>query len=218
MAPRKKKEVAIIPPQQPVETLVSWDQAIKRGKECLVRASDIQWELGELADRIEPKYGDETLKKFAEELTVSPLTLRNYRAVFRAFPQKNLRRFNSFGVCAVFASQEDRLKLVAKRTWTVTEANKFIKARKEKLLEKANNERGPDTVEEEDEQTENPEERWQRSLSNYTGDILAMTSLWKKQFGDWRKFKVPSDLMKLALQAEEIWSELVHELREKTDG
>jgi hypothetical protein len=204
--------VSIKPGQAIARPKIPWAEAVKRGRECVARASDIQWELGELANNIEPKYGEETLERLAAELDVNPGTLKNYRTVFRAFPGKEPRGSNSFKVCDVFTSQEDRLKLVARRKWTVAEATKYVKKRREKQLEKEESEREPDEPEDEE---DTPETKWQRSLSNHAGDAIAMISLWKKLFGDWRKFKVPSDLVTLATRAAEEWNELAGDLAER---
>ena len=56
-------------------------------------------------------------------------------------------------------------------------------------------------------------ERWQRSLSAFAGDAIAMEAYWTKTFGsDWRYFVVPSDLKTLAKQASEAWATLLTHL------
>jgi ParB-like chromosome segregation protein Spo0J len=45
------------------------------------------------------------------------------------------------------------------------------------------------------------EEQWQRNLSNMAGEAIALPLYWMREFGDWEKFKVTSDLVTLAKQA-----------------
>lgn len=45
------------------------------------------------------------------------------------------------------------------------------------------------------------EQQWQRSASNFLGDLLAMQAYWRREFGPWEKFKIPSTLATLAEQA-----------------
>jgi hypothetical protein len=56
------------------------------------------------------------------------------------------------------------------------------------------------------------EERWQRSLSNLAGDAIALRAFWRKEFGDWEKFKAPSDLITLAKQAADEWAAIASQL------
>lgn len=63
---------------------------------------------------------------------------------------------------------------------------------------------------------ETPEEFWQRSLSNLASDAISMRAFWTRQFGEWKKFKVPSDLVTLAEQAAEAWATLARQLKPKT--
>ena len=63
-----------------------------------------------------------------------------------------------------------------------------------------------------------PEDCWQRSLSTLAGDAIAMRALWSKQFGDWEKFKVTADLVTLAEQAAEAWTELASTMQQTRTG
>jgi hypothetical protein len=55
-------------------------------------------------------------------------------------------------------------------------------------------------------------ECWQRSLSNLAGDAISMRAFWTKEFGQWERFDRPSDLVTLARQAAEAWTELADDL------
>jgi hypothetical protein len=69
---------------------IKFDIAVKEGKQImtLVRTKQDQWRLGELADRIEPKYGDQTLQKFAGAINCEYVLLKDYRTTFQAWPEK----------------------------------------------------------------------------------------------------------------------------------
>jgi hypothetical protein len=56
------------------------------------------------------------------------------------------------------------------------------------------------------------EERWRNSLAAHAGEAIAMRARWKREFGAWQKFKVPSDLVTLAQQAAKEWGELAAHL------
>jgi hypothetical protein len=54
-----------------------------------------------------------------------------------------------------------------------------------------------------------PEKDWQWSLSILAEDIISLSARWTDTFGDWRKFEVPSDLLKLATKAVVVLSQIV---------
>ena len=56
----------------------------------LASVSKNLWRLAELAAKLEPKYGEQTLAKFAEEIGLSYKTIENYRRVYRRFGQSQL--------------------------------------------------------------------------------------------------------------------------------
>jgi hypothetical protein len=75
----------------PTDT-IPYDHAVREGQEIVLEieaAERGQLRLGELADRLEPKYGNRTLAKFAAEIGVrSKCTLDRYRTVYRAWAGK----------------------------------------------------------------------------------------------------------------------------------
>jgi hypothetical protein len=56
------------------------------------------------------------------------------------------------------------------------------------------------------------EEQWQRNLSNMAGEAIALPLYWMREFGDWEKFKVTSDLVTLAKQAAAAWKAIADTL------
>ena len=70
---------------------IPFDDAVSEGKEIVAQievAERGQLRLGELADRLEPRYKDRTLAKFAAEIGVAKCTLDRYRTVYRAWAEK----------------------------------------------------------------------------------------------------------------------------------
>jgi hypothetical protein len=60
------------------------------------------------------------------------------------------------------------------------------------------------------------EERWQTSCANFASYAATMRAYWKRQFGDWQKFEIPSALVMLANEAAETWAQLARELKERS--
>src|SRR5262245_42978698 len=66
---------------------IFYDDAVEEAKKILKQFDSGQMRLGELADKIEPKYGEHTLERFAADIGVAPCTLERYRSVYRAWPE-----------------------------------------------------------------------------------------------------------------------------------
>lgn len=62
---------------------------------------------------------------------------------------------------------------------------------------------------------ETPQDHWQLSLSNLAGDAASMEAFWTRQFGDWKKFEVTSELVTLAEQAAKTWTQLASALTKR---
>lgn len=77
-------------------------------------AAASMWKLGELASRVEKKYGESTLKKYATDIGMNYTTLRNARLTCLAWPNENDRP-RSFSIAQDLAAQPDRAKIIARR-------------------------------------------------------------------------------------------------------
>jgi hypothetical protein len=64
---------------------VNYDKAVTEAKIILKRADDGWWRLGELARKVEPRYGDRTVAKFAEAIGFAACTLKRYLSVYAAW-------------------------------------------------------------------------------------------------------------------------------------
>jgi hypothetical protein len=82
--------------------VIPYDDALPKGKVLVAKLDEldakkreldgqevhVQLELGELVDRLEPKYGDRTLAKYAKEIGKAKCTLERYRDVYRDWKGK----------------------------------------------------------------------------------------------------------------------------------
>lgn len=103
---------------------MEYEEAVKQGRE----AARSQWTLGDLALTIETEYGEGTLQQFADDIGVEYRTLDDYRRVAAAYEIPERSGNLPWSVHQIFASQEDRAKLVRRR-WTAKVAREEIQAR-----------------------------------------------------------------------------------------
>jgi hypothetical protein len=94
---------------------IDYDAAVREAKSILKQFSTGQMRLGELADKVQPKYGEQTLKRFAGEIGIAPCTLARYRSVYRAWadeiPAPGLDSL-SYSVARELVPHPDRAKLI----------------------------------------------------------------------------------------------------------
>src|SRR5262245_55893640 len=64
---------------------IPYDEVVAEYKEIIKNQRRDQMRQGELADKVELKYGDRTLAKLAKDLGVSRCTLERQRSVYRAW-------------------------------------------------------------------------------------------------------------------------------------
>src|SRR5262245_52841077 len=70
------------------------DKAIAKGKRLaptLKSGDAAEMGLGELSDRLQPKYGDKTLERFAEAIGLPVARLNRCRSVYRAYRDKDIK-------------------------------------------------------------------------------------------------------------------------------
>jgi hypothetical protein len=116
MRDQKRKQVAVNT-SAPTDT-IPYDKAVREGKEIVLEieaAERGQLRLGELADKLEPKYNDRTLAKFAAEIGVAKCTLERYRTVYRAWEGKLAPGPNlvSYAVLRELATHPDREQIIS---------------------------------------------------------------------------------------------------------
>jgi hypothetical protein len=59
------------------------------------------------------------------------------------------------------------------------------------------------------------EQRWQYSLANLAGDILARPAYWAKHFPDWETFSVPSHIKTLVREAAAEFASLAQKIADR---
>jgi hypothetical protein len=105
--------------------VISYDDAVARVKES---DQKYQWILGEIASKLEPKYGENTLERFAEEIGRNYNTLRNYMTTYRAWKDE-LDRPRFFSVAqelAILPSEKKKEVLQEKPDITFNEARELV--------------------------------------------------------------------------------------------
>lgn len=194
--------------------IVPYDEAVAEAKKIMSDISMRQWKLGDLAKRIEPKYGEQTLTKFAKDIGLSPKTIYRYINVLEAWPEMSRPRDFSFSTACELATLPNKEAIVAGNpNITATQARKLREEIRKDQQEEKEEEIFP--YQEPCTDCNTAEEQWQRSASNLFGDILSMQAYWEHLFGaDWYKYKVPSSLIKLATDAKKELTKMVAVLME----
>lgn len=97
----------------------AWEDLTSAGRE-LAQASDRnRWALGDLASRVEKRYGDDVFGKFAAEINMRQKTLRDYERVYTFYGEKPAYADNlSWSHCREAA----RLKEISAALWALGKA------------------------------------------------------------------------------------------------
>lgn len=74
----------------------SWEELVSSGIEARELKDQSQWKLGELADRVETKYGSNSIGVFATSIGVNKNSLLRYRDVYRKFKDREINPAVSF--------------------------------------------------------------------------------------------------------------------------
>jgi hypothetical protein len=70
---------------------IPYDDAVEKGRTIVSSMKNMQFELGQIADQLEPKYREETLKRYAEEIGIDYGTLKSYRTTHKAWKDAPVR-------------------------------------------------------------------------------------------------------------------------------
>jgi hypothetical protein len=96
--------------------------------------SRTSWVKGDIAASLETRYGEGRLQEFAHDVDEEYATVKEYRRVARAYPQKARRLAISWSAHQTLASQDDRVQLLAAHEWTVAQARVLVESRKHAAL------------------------------------------------------------------------------------
>jgi hypothetical protein len=136
----KRKQVAI-DANAPTDT-IPYDKAVREGQGIVLEieaAERGQLRLGELAHKLEKKYGDRTLAKFAAEIGIAKCTLDRYQTVYRAWEEKLAPGpiSTSYAVLRELQTHPDRAQIIRKNpNLTKREALDMIRELKGNAKEK----------------------------------------------------------------------------------
>ncbi len=109
--------------QQP-DFIINYDEAVALAKQLVKDIKSDQMRLGELADRLQPKYGDKTLARFAKDIRVNVATVERWRSVYRKWKGKAAPGPLSATVLKIIASHPQREKLAKELVKLVPEQRK----------------------------------------------------------------------------------------------
>jgi hypothetical protein len=137
----------------PIE-VIPYERAVREGQEIVLEieatAARGQLRLGELAHKVETKYKDRTLAKFAGEIGISACTLARYRDVYRAwanFCAPGRKSIPSYAVLRELATHPDREEMIRKHpNLTKREAHNLMRKRAYATKEEQEQEQEEDWV------------------------------------------------------------------------
>jgi hypothetical protein len=167
--PRKQSRAPTTDTCTPTE-VIPFDNAVSEGKEIIAQievAERGQLRLGELADKLEPKYKDRTLAKFAAEIGIQKCTLERYRTTYRAWAGKLAPGPNlvSYSVLRELAKHPEREQIVrANPNISKREAHKLM--RKQEYTAKVKHEQ-----EQEDDGVKQ-DRKWFRDLATIANEAM----------------------------------------------
>jgi hypothetical protein len=87
-----------------------YDKLVTEGISFTIEQTDINWKLGELATRVDKKYGEGRLKQFAEDIGIKYQSLINCRTTLLAWPQKTGRPV--FSIAEALNPHPNRFKII----------------------------------------------------------------------------------------------------------
>jgi hypothetical protein len=118
---------------------IPYDEAVEQGRRLVLVMKDSQFELGKIADRLEPKYGDSTLQRFAEDIGIDYGTLKSYRTTQKAWKDQPARP-KGFSVAKALNPHPRKAEVIQEKPdISVKEAEKEVQTwKEERRTEKKN--------------------------------------------------------------------------------
>jgi hypothetical protein len=116
----------------PPTDFIPFEDGVREGNEILERERQGSLRLGEIADKLERKYADRTLAKFARAIGLAPCTVERHLSVYRAWKGKPARGPVLYGVLRALQDHPDRASIIEENPkLTQKEAQKMMCAHKE---------------------------------------------------------------------------------------
>jgi hypothetical protein len=163
----KRKQVAV-ETSAPTDT-IPYEKAVREGQGIVLEieaAERGQLRLGELAHKLEKKYADRTLAKFAAEIGVAKCTLDRYQTVYRAWEGKLALGpiSTSYAVLRELQTHPDREQIIRKNpSITKREAHERMRELK-------------GTAKEKREQEQEQEDEWLKHDRKWFKDLVAVAN------------------------------------------
>jgi hypothetical protein len=146
------------------DAVVEAKRIIKTMDDQQMRLGELQMRLGELANRVETKYRDRTLAKFAKEIGYPACTLKRHLSVYRAWDGKKAPGPVSYAVLRELQNHPDR-EAILKENPKITKREAQEKMRKWKQQHEGKQEKGKSS----DWKAEG-NKRWLRRLCSFANE------------------------------------------------
>lgn len=108
---------------------MDWETAVSSGIAARLRKDGAQWELGDLAAKVNAQYGEQTLAQYSNAIGVSAASLHRYRDVSRSF--ESAKRFADLSwshhlIVSGRPDREDWLQRAREARWSVAQMRSAI--------------------------------------------------------------------------------------------
>jgi hypothetical protein len=164
---------------------INYDVAVREGKRILAEMERRWWRLCEIADSLEPRYGERTVERFAEDIGVIPCTFVRRMSVYQAWKSAPGPKCYPpcFAVARELQSHPDRFEIIRKNPdITKRKASEFARQWREQEQALAADDDGDDDVGVGAEQVALPlrastrrdnNERWVTTLIQFSNEAIS---------------------------------------------
>jgi hypothetical protein len=150
-------------------TIIPFEAAVRQGRVLwaeITKGDRASMRLGELADKIEPRYADRTLKKYADEIGALYETVKRCRTTYRQWVKIGAPAPHSYAAAQVLHKHPDAAAIASnKPDITKDEASKLVQEYKQRT----DKSKGADG-------NRKHHEGWQREVHN----VATMPSAWPR--------------------------------------
>jgi hypothetical protein len=96
--------------------LISWDEAVEEGLRLSKDLEASQTRFGEIAYRLEPKYGESTLVRYAQVMKMNINILQNCSSVYRVWHEDlKVKNLPKFSIAKALVKHPERAEIVEER-------------------------------------------------------------------------------------------------------
>jgi hypothetical protein len=193
-------------PAEHAGEVIGFNDAVREAKQILAQFESGQMRLGELADRVEPAYGQGTIKKFAKAIGIAQCTLERYRDVYRAWKDISApgRESLCYAVMRELAAHPGRAQIVSNHpSITRREASEEMRAYRQQNGES----RRPTADDEND--VSKPTWAGRRLL-------VANKAAGDARVEDWTRFPLDGGVLQAVREAAEAWRRLLEHLEQQS--